>query len=80
MKHIIACAIVSLLAAGLEAVFGADFHTAWLAGLIAGIAIGVGKEYGDKCASDNYWDWSDITADTVGSLIGSTFGASITLI
>lgn len=48
--------------------------------MTAGLAIGVGKEYGDKCAVGNRWDWLDIMADAIGSLMGSTAGALVSLV
>lgn len=36
-----------------------------------GVAIGIGKEYGDSKAKGNKWDWKDIFADALGALIGS---------
>lgn len=48
--------------------------------MIAGGAIGVGKEYGDKCAPGNKWDWSDITMDMVGSAVGAALGSLLSLL
>jgi len=42
-----------------------------MAGFISGVAVGVGKEYGDMVNPNSRWDWHDITADLVGSLIGA---------
>lgn len=75
IKHCIACAIVSLSVSLTEALLGASFHGTWLAGFLAGTAIGIGKEYGDECAVGNKWDWADIAADTVGSVVGATLGS-----
>lgn len=80
IKHIIACFVVSLAASVMEAACGANYPTSWLAGFIAGMAIGVGKEYGDKCAQGNYWDWWDIAADAIGSFAGASLGSFLTLI
>ncbi len=77
VKHFLACAAISFTASTVE--FGAEYHNAWIAGFIAGMAIGVGKEYGDSCAHGNKWDWSDIGADAVGSIIGATLGSMFTL-
>jgi uncharacterized protein YfiM (DUF2279 family) len=77
VKHFLACAAISFTASTVE--FGAEYHNAWIAGFIAGMAIGVGKEYGDSCAHGNKWDWSDIGADVVGSIIGATLGSMFTL-
>lgn len=48
-------------------------------GFLSGVSIGLGKEYGDKCNPDDYWDWEDVIADIIGSFIGS-FVAFISLI
>ena len=77
VKHFLACAAISFTASTVE--FGAEYHNAWIAGFIAGMAIGVGKEYGDSCAHGTKWDWSDIGADAVGSIIGATLGSMFTL-
>ena len=77
VNHFLACAAISFTASTVE--FCAEYHNAWIAGFIAGMAIGVGKEYGDSCAHGNKWDWSDIGADAVGSIIGATLGAMFTL-
>lgn len=75
IKHFCACAILAFSVSAIESCLGAQYHNAWLAGFIAGIAIGVGKEYGDKCAEGNEWDWLDIVADSIGSIIGASLGS-----
>lgn len=80
IKHFGACAVVSLIASATESALGARYLNAWLAGFIAGIAIGVGKEYGDKCAIGNRWDWADIGADALGSVVGASLGSLISII
>lgn len=80
IKHIIACASVSLIASSIEGLLGASYLNAWIAGIVAGMAIGVGKEYGDSCADNNKWDWADIGADAFGSVVGTTLGSIFALI
>jgi uncharacterized protein YfiM (DUF2279 family) len=75
IKHFTVCVIVGLTASVIEAVYGANYLQSFFAGYMAGLAIGVGKEYGDKCNPSNKWDWSDIGADAVGSIVGAALGA-----
>lgn len=79
IKHFTACFIVAFLTALIEAALGAEYHYSWLAGFVAGIAIGVGKEYGDKCAVGNRWDWSDIVADSFGAVAGASVGSLVSI-
>lgn len=80
IKHFGVCLAVAFSASLIEAAFGASHGQSFVAGIIAGGAIGVGKEYGDKCAPGNKWDWSDISADMVGSVIGATIGSLFSLL
>lgn len=80
IKHLAVCFIVSTSASVIESAFGATYSLSFLAGMIAGLAIGVGKEYGDKCAIGNRWDWNDIIADAVGALLGSGVGALVSMV
>lgn len=80
IKYFAACALVSFSASALEAALGAQYHLSWLAGLIAGVAIGAGKEYGDNCAVGNKWDWYDITADLLGAITGASIGSVLSII
>lgn len=52
----------------------------WFAGLACALAMGVGKEYGDECAEGNQWDWQDIAAGCIGSLVGAGFAMIITIL
>ena len=87
-KHIVVTAamsfVVGLLCAvalRLQGVNGVDcFFGVALAGFLGGLAAGVGKEYGDECAEGNQWDWQDIAADGIGSLVGSGFAMIITIL
>ncbi|WP_289744560.1 hypothetical protein [uncultured Duncaniella sp.] len=80
IKHFGVCLAVALSASSIEAGFGASYGQSLVAGIIAGGAIGVGKEYGDKCAPGNKWDRSDIAADMAGAVIGSALGSLYSLL
>lgn len=80
IKHIAVCVLVSATASAIESLAGANYCQSLIAGLTAGVAIGVGKEYGDKFSPGNKWDWLDIIADIIGSVIGSTCGALVSLL
>lgn len=87
-KHIVVTAamsfVVGLLCAvalRLQGVAGVDCYCGvFLAGFLGGLAAGVGKEYGDECAEGNNWDWQDIAADAIGSLVGSGFAMILTIL
>lgn len=80
IKHIAACAVIACVASAFEAALGAKFFMSLLAGIVAGMAIGVGKEYGDHCAPGNRWDWEDIAADAIGSIVGAILGSLLSII
>ena len=87
-KHIICTAVGSFIigiavmtALWLAGVKGTDAYAAvLLSGFLGGLAAGVGKEYGDECCENNKWDWQDIAADCIGSLVGSGFAMIITIL
>lgn len=70
IKHFAVCMLVSLSVSLLEMLIGARFAQYAIAGFSAGVAIGIGKEYGDHCAAGNKWDWYDLIADTLGAIVG----------
>lgn len=80
IKHFCVCFVVAVVASAIEAGFGASYWQSLIAGLIAGGAIGVGKEYGDHCAPNNKWNWSDIVADMAGAVIGSAIGSLFSML
>lgn len=79
IKHFYVCLTIAFSASSIEAGCGATYAQSFVAGIIAGGAIGVGKEYGDHCAPGNKWDWSDIAADMAGAVIGSALGSLFSL-
>ena len=87
-KHIICTAVGSfiigitvMIALWLAGVKGTDAYAAvLLSGFLGGLAAGVGKEYGDECCENNKWDWQDISADCIGSLVVSGFAMILTIL
>ena len=77
--HFAACATVSFVMAIGMALLSGDFLCATVSGFCSGVAIGVGKEYGDSKAAGNKWDWYDLLADVIGSIIGAILGSLFTL-
>lgn len=69
------CFAVAFFTSCIESVFGATYCQSMIAGLVAGYAIGVGKEYSDSCTPGNKWKWSDIWVDMAGASFGATTGA-----
>lgn len=72
--HFAVCAAVALLAAIVIALLSKSFICSAVAGFFSGLAIGVGKEYGDSQAIGNRWNWHDLLADTLGAVTGSAIG------
>lgn len=70
LQHFIVCFLVALIVAFISKNAGA----AMFAGASSGMALGVGKEYGDAKAIGNFWDWKDICADALGAVVGCLSG------
>lgn len=80
IKHFLVCLAMAFLASSIEAGCDASYFQSIISGTIAGTAIGIGKEYGDKCTPGNKWDWCDIAADAAGAIIGAALGSLFSLI
>lgn len=78
--HFGACAFVSVAITVVLILIGTSWFAALLGGFYAGMAAGLGKEYGDKVNPTNRWDWQDVLADLVGSVAGSVIGLLALLI
>ena len=57
-----------------------NWYAGSLAGLLTAMGTGVGKEYGDKINPYNRWDWYDILADLIGTIVGITIGIIIIIL
>lgn len=75
-----AIGILVAVALRLQGVGGEAFCGVALAGFCGGLAAGIGKEYGDECCENNKWDWQDIAADCIGSLVGGGLAAILGVI
>lgn len=75
--HLLICFLVSILFGGIclvsmkMAMNDTSPIVAAIAGFIGGVAIGVGKEFGDYVNPYNGWNWMDFLFDVIGSLLGS---------
>lgn len=86
MKHLLVCATaaafasagiallvwMSLVVTSYQGLMGHLLAPVWFSGVACALAMGIGKEYGDKCAKDNIWSWDDVVADIVGAIIGAS--------
>lgn len=74
LQHFAVCLILSAIVAVIVAFMSKNAGAAMFAGASSGMALGVGKEYGDEKAVGNFWDWKDISADALGAVIGCLVG------
>lgn len=74
IQHFTVCLILSAIVAVIVAFISKNAGAAMFAGASSGMALGVGKEYGDKNAIGNVWDWKDISADALGAVVGCLVG------
>ena len=73
--HFGACALVAVTGSLLARAFAAPWACGMVLAVYAGLAAGLGKEYGDHAAPGNRWDWGDVWADLAGALTGAALGA-----
>lgn len=74
LQHFIVCFLVAMIVALIVAFISKNAGAAMFAGASSGMALGVGKEYGDAKAIGNFWDWKDICADALGAVVGCLSG------
>lgn len=77
--HFICCMLIALATTILIGLLS-NWYAGSLAGLLTAMGTGVGKEYGDKINPYNKWDWYDILADLIGTIVGITIGIIIIIL
>lgn len=68
--HIVACMLCAFCVSAIIAHTTTSPTPAIVGGWLAGMFLGVGKEFGDSRASGNAWSWRDFLFDFIGSSIG----------
>lgn len=78
--HIVVCAICAFLASTILAHATTEVLPCCIGGFLAGLCLGLGKEFGDYRASGNTWSWKDVLMDVAGAFIGCWGGFSTLLL
>lgn len=76
----IACCMLIAFASTLLIGLMSNWYVGATAGLLTAMGVGVGKEYGDKVNPNNKWDWYDILADFIGTVVGVSVGIIIFIV
>lgn len=78
--HFLACAALTVLTMILFFIVNSPYYYAALAGILVSTAAAWGKEYGDKVNPNNTWDWYDVIADSIGTIVGVILSSILWLI
>lgn len=75
--HFLACGVIAAVMAAVMLLTGATTLQTAVAAIGTSMAAGLAKEYGDRCAIGNHWDWYDLAADLAGAIIGTAIAAGL---
>lgn len=71
LQHFLVCAAIAAVMAAVMRLTEATVTQTAIASVGAAMAAGLGKEYGDRCAVGNHWDWVDLATDLAGAVAGT---------
>lgn len=78
--HFSICAIIAIAIMVIFNILDASFSISALASICAAMGTGLGKEYGDKVNPNNKWDWKDVFADFLGTILGILISGTLWLL